>query len=207
MNGTPRLRSGFPSTPGTTARRQQPQDETPNTISSVSTGASVRSPSLPLAPESAPKKANTLQPVIPLTLLDAPQQRFYAIVIYAGLLIWKFFNWASVSDEGEGSWPMFFKWVVLDLIYLFALPELRIPWLEWSQSFVVCVSIVHIVMNWFLMFLVPVSYTAIHKLFLTFNSQLLSDSSALHLPSLHQGHVRARNLHFRTQRQGFQHIE
>jgi nucleoporin POM152 len=92
-----------------------------------------------------------------LTVLDAPSQRFYAIGLYAVLFLWKLYDWVSVAEEGEGSWGMFLKWIVIDIIYLFGLPELRIPWLEWSQTFVTGVYCAHVVIDWLLMFLVPVS--------------------------------------------------
>jgi len=90
-----------------------------------------------------------------LTVLDAPSQRFYAIGLYAVLFLWKLYDWVSVAEEGEGSWGMFLKWIVIDIIYLFGLPELRIPWLEWSQTFVTGVYCAHVVIDWLLMFLVP----------------------------------------------------
>lgn len=159
MNATPRLRSGFPTTPATTARRQIPQD-TPSTVGTVSSTASasrVKQQSLPQAPENAPAKPAGSQPLIPLTVLDAPSQRFYAFALYVGLLIWKLYNWVAVVEEGEGSWSMFLKWIVIDCVYFFVLPELRIPWLEPSQAVVTSIYLVHVVANWFLMFLVPVS--------------------------------------------------
>lgn len=158
MNGTPRLRSGFPSTPATTARRQLPQ-ETPSTIASVSSSGSPsarKQQALPLAPETAPVKPAGAQPLIPLTVLDAPSQRFYAFGLYVALLIWKLYNWVSVVEEGEGSWSLFLKWIIIDCAYFFILPELRIPWLEPSQAVVTSIYLVHVVINWFLMFLIPV---------------------------------------------------
>ncbi|VUC20712.1 unnamed protein product [Clonostachys rosea] len=160
MNATPRLRSGFPTTPATTARRQIPQD-TPSTVGTVSsTGSASRAKqqSLPLAPENAPAKPAGSQPLIPLTVLDAPSQRFYAFALYVGLLIWKLYNWVAVVEEGEGSWGMFLKWIVIDCVYFFVLPELRIPWLEPSQAVVTSIYLAHVVANWFLMFLVPVPF-------------------------------------------------
>jgi nucleoporin POM152 len=157
MNGTPRLRSGFPATPGTIDRRYSrlPQ-ETPSTIASASS-STTRSPTLPLAPENVPADTQAPKPVIPLTVLDAPSQRFYAIGVYTALLVWKLYDWLSVVEEGEGSWSMFLKWIVIDIVYLFGIPELRIPWLVWSQTFVTGLYCVHVILDWVLMFLVPVS--------------------------------------------------
>lgn len=159
MNATPRMRSGYPTTPGSTQRRELQNQETPSTIRSVSSfdGSTTKSPTLPLAPENVTASAGTSEPLIPLTILDAPQQRLYALTVYAGLLAWKLYDWLEVTDEGDGSWARFAKWIIIDFIYLFLLPELRIPWLEMSQSVVTCVYVAHVVFDWFLMFLVPVS--------------------------------------------------
>jgi nucleoporin POM152 len=158
MSSTPRLRSGYPATPGTVNRRHQ----TPRTSASSSTLSTTRSPTLPLAPETAPADTKAPTPVIPLTILDAPSQRFYAIGLYAALFVWKLYDWLSVAEEGNGSWAMFLKWNVIDLVYLFGIPELRIPWLVWSQSFVTGFYVVHVILNWLLMFLVPVSKPTRH---------------------------------------------
>lgn len=155
MSSTPRLRSGFPATPATGARRQKAQ-ETPSTVGSVSSaGGSARSPTLPLAPENAPSTL-TSQPVIPLTLLDAPQQRLYASGLYALLWAWKLYDWLQVVEDGDSSWWLFLKWILIDFAFLFGLPELRIPWLELSQAVVTTVFLVHFVTNYMLMFNIPV---------------------------------------------------
>lgn len=157
MNATPRLRSGFPATPGSVQRRDLSQQETPDTIRSVSSaGGSVKSPTLPLAPENAPANAGSSQPLIPLTILDAPQQRLYAFAVYVLLCSWKLYDWLEVTEDGEGSWSTFAKWIIIDFAYLFLLPELRIPWLEFSQSVVTGIYAAHVIVDWFLMFLVPV---------------------------------------------------
>lgn len=156
MSSTPRLRSGYPATPGTVARRKNTQ-ETPTTTGSVSSaGGSARSPTLPLAPENAPSNT-TSAPVIPLTFLDAPQQRLYASVVYAVLWAWKLYDWLEVVEDGDSSWWLFLKWILIDFAFLFGLPELRIPWLELSQTVVISVFSGHLIMNYMLMFNIPVS--------------------------------------------------
>lgn len=159
MSATPRLRSGFPTTPGSAHRRHAQEQETPSTIGSISSagGSTTKSPTLPLAPENVTANAGGSEPLIPLTVLDAPQQRFYAFALYVGLWGWKLYDWLQVAEDGDGSWSSFAKWIIIDFAYLFLLPELRIPWLELSQSVVTCVYMGHVVINWFLMFLVPVS--------------------------------------------------
>lgn len=107
---------------------------------------------LPVAPQAggAPPTANP--PVIPLNILDAPTQRLYAVAVYAALLAWKFYDWAGVVEEDTESLWLFLKWVAIDCAFLFGLPELRIPWLELSQPFVISAFFIHAFIDWSLMF-------------------------------------------------------
>lgn len=159
MSATPRLRSGYPQTPATAAPGRNLQ-ETPSTVASGSSVAgSTKSPTatLPLAPEQAPRqRGGANEPLIPVQLLDAPQQRFYAFAVYALLWAWKLYDWLKVVEEGDSSWWLFFKWIFIDFAYLFGLPELRIPWLELSQLVVTSVFTSHLVINYMLMFNIPV---------------------------------------------------
>ncbi|TQV98267.1 hypothetical protein V2A60_007978 [Cordyceps javanica] len=158
MSATPRLRSGYPSTPGTAAPRRNVQ-QTPSTVGSVSSTASFnKSATLPLAPEKAVRQNQASQPLIPLTLLDAPQQRFYAFAVYVLLWAWKLYDWLQVVEEGDSSWWLFFKWIFIDFAFLFGLPELRIPWLELSQFLVTSVFMSHLVINYMLMFNIPLPW-------------------------------------------------
>jgi hypothetical protein len=92
-----------------------------------------------------------------LTLLDAPQQRLYAVGVYVLLWAWKLYDWLKVVEDGEVSWALFLKWVLIDFAFLFGLPELRIPWLELSQFAVLSAFSAHVILNYFLMFNIPVS--------------------------------------------------
>lgn len=163
MSSTPRLRSGFPSTPTTVPRRSNQYDDTPSTVGSLgsisSNGASTRSykaQALPQAPEREAAEAASSQPLIPLTLIDAPQQRLYAFGVYVVLWGWKLFDWLSVIEEGEASWWLFLKWFFIDFGFLFGLPELRIPWLELSQPVVSTIVAFHAFLNYMLMFNIQV---------------------------------------------------
>jgi nucleoporin POM152 len=142
-------------TPGTTAttrakqRTPHPRDASPT--------PQRKTPILPLAPESAtPNLGN--QPVIPLTIIDAPSQRFYAFAVYVGLFAWRFYDWIQLVEDDEVSWWLFLKWVFVDCAFLFGLPELRIPWLELSQPVVFTIFAFHAVLNYTLMFNIPVSF-------------------------------------------------
>lgn len=155
MNETPRLRAGYPETPATAVPARRRNDETPTP---TPTGRSTRSPKLPLAPENVAAGAAGPQPVIPLTLLDAPQQRLYAFGVYALLWAWKLFDWIQVVEDGDTSWWLFLKWIFIDFAFLFGVPELRIPWLELSQPIVTTIFSFHVVLNYMLMFNIPVSH-------------------------------------------------
>ncbi|KAM5352090.1 hypothetical protein ACJ41O_004813 [Fusarium nematophilum] len=156
---TPRLRSGFPATPATAARRYNNQ-QTPSSAGSPSSGkgSSSKSPSLPLAPESVRPQTAVSQPVIPLTVLDAPQQRLYAFGVYVLLWAWKLYDWLQVVEDGDTSWFLFLKWIFIDFAFLFGVPELRIPWLELSQPVVTTFFTLHLVLNYMLMFNIPIPW-------------------------------------------------
>ncbi|KID78475.1 Nucleoporin POM152 [Metarhizium brunneum] len=160
MSATPRLRSGFPATPATAPRRQNPQ-ETPSTVGTVSSnGNSAKSPTLPLAPENNTARRVASDPLIPLTFLDAPQQRLYALAVYVLLWAWKLYDWLQVIEDGDSSWWLFIKWIFIDFAFLFGLPELRIPWLELSQFIVTTLFAGHVVFNYMLMFNIPLPWQA-----------------------------------------------
>lgn len=60
-------------------------------------------------------------------------------------------------QEETASLGYFVKWFVLDGIFLYGMPLMRIPWLEWSETTSSMAWILHAGMNAMLMFRVPVS--------------------------------------------------
>lgn len=183
MNGTPRVNAGgFPQTPGTAAA--QPGPLRPG-----------RNP-LPPAPENVGRQGPAGQPVIPLNLIDAPSQRFYAFAIYVALLAWRFYDWVQMLEDNGSSFYYFSKWILFDFAYLFTLPSLRIPWLELSNPAVLTIFFAHFLFNWLLMFNIPVPWHAwllgIVKLFydsgeLSISERSVKVSSILHNHSLIMG--------------------
>jgi len=151
MNGTPRLGSSYPSTPDSV--KKPTSTGTPTAGTAASTGV------LSSAPESAMSTRGTNTPLIPLNLVDAPSQRLYVFAIYVALLGWRLYDWGKlVEDEADSLW-LFIKWVATDaVVFLYGLPALRIPWLEWSNPAITSVFLVHAVMNGMLMFRIPVSH-------------------------------------------------
>ncbi|TGJ78565.1 hypothetical protein E0Z10_g10199 [Xylaria hypoxylon] len=179
---TPRGRvGGFPDTPAAAAR-QPADDQNPQRPRA----------SLPPAPERA--TAPESQPLIPLTIIDAPTQRFYACAIYAALFAWRLYDYLQVQDNGAHA-SYFFKWALIDAVYLFSLPHLRIPWLELSSEFVLIAFIITVVSDWWLMYNIPLPFQgwllAVLKVFydkeLAISEHNVKLSSILHNSSLIMG--------------------
>ncbi|KAH0543992.1 hypothetical protein FGG08_001759 [Glutinoglossum americanum] len=138
MNGTPRLRSAYPSTPQTGS----------------SGGHGPVSP-LRSVPTASGDQLTPGGPLIPFHLVDAPSQRFYALAVYVGLFGWRLYDWYRLVEEDGDSiaefWN-FLKWGAIDGVFLYGLPGLRIPWLEWSWTTTTTIFLVHAIMDGFLMF-------------------------------------------------------
>jgi nucleoporin POM152 len=156
MNGTPRLRPGaFPSTP-----RTEPVQRT-SFGSSTSSNATPQRPTSKLPPVSklrtASKPEPPPEPLISLAFVDAANQRLSVFFIYIGLLLWRLYDFYTLVYGGsnESLW-LFLKWVSIDGVFLFALPALRIPWLEFSSPFLVVVLLGHVVLDGMIMFRVGV---------------------------------------------------
>ncbi|KAI2634476.1 hypothetical protein GGS21DRAFT_104520 [Xylaria nigripes] len=148
MSFTPRSRvGGFPETPVAGFRRRtRPRSPTPPRDQKPK---SVLSP----VPESKPTPASA--PFIPLTIIDAPTQRFYACAIYVALFGWRLYDYLQVQESSAHT-SYFFKWVFIDALYLFSLPQLRIPWLELSSEFIIGAFIVTTIGDWWLMYNIPI---------------------------------------------------
>jgi nucleoporin POM152 len=110
-------------------------------------------------PDSAATTTLSGNPVIPVNLIDAPTQRLCTLAIYGLLFAWRLYDWWTLVEEDTKSISYFFKWCMIDLAYMFGVPLLRIPWLEWSDTASFLATIAHAVINMMLMFRIPVSYT------------------------------------------------
>ena len=144
MNGTPRLRSAYPSTP-----RSQTKDEQHGVAAGVS------SPQVPLPMQSKPQQ-DPQAPMIPFTLVDAPSQRLYVAFFYLGLIVWRLCDYYGLLSNDTDSFQLFMKWVVIDGIVLYGLPGLKIPWLQWSSATMTMLFALHAAFDYVLMFRVPV---------------------------------------------------
>ena len=145
MSSTPRLRSVYPSTPASDQKSRAQHDTT--TI--------------------APKLRYTLQPtpsdstnisdsIIPLTIVGAPRQRLCVSAFYVALTLWRLSDYFGLSSGQEESLWLFLKWLAIDAVFLYGLPELQIPWLQWSSSTTAMLVIIHTLLNAILMFQIPV---------------------------------------------------
>lgn len=146
MNGTPRLRSAYPSTP----QIRQTRDERHGTA------AGVASPKVPPPTESTvPQEPQG--PMISFSLVDAPSQRLYVALFYLGLIVWRLCDYYGLVSDETDSFQLFMKWVVIDGVVLYGLPGLKIPWLQWSSTTMTMLFALHAIFDYVLMFRVPVS--------------------------------------------------
>lgn len=181
MNSTPRLRSAYPSGPAP-GEKQYSHGAT----FKGSHGSQGFRSSLPPATLLNPK---TPTPMIPFTVVDAPSQRLYVTLFYTALTIWRLYDYFGlVTDEAESLW-MFMKWLAVDSVFLYGLPELQIPWLQWSSSMTAVLVILHTVLNALLMFRIPVSLTLCSDKSGELDADSHIDSHYILVPGIFQTHV------------------
>nr|KMM64364.1 hypothetical protein CPAG_00716 [Coccidioides posadasii RMSCC 3488] len=153
MSDTPRLRSAFPQTPKTSERTHG----TKHSYDSVLSQDGTRSQTAPNKPHPSVQgdgqDANI--PLIAFDIIDAPSQRLYVAAFYVFLNAWRLYEYWESSDDLDSTW-LFLKWISIDAAFLFGLPALRIPWLEWAFSTSLAVFLLHAVANVFLMFHIPI---------------------------------------------------
>ena len=141
MNGTPQLRSAWPSTP-TSGLKKVMQDES--------------SPASQAGSSSLPVLEVETAPAIPLSIVDAPSQRLFVSLLFLAMNIWRIYDYMALSADGVDSFWLFTKWVGIDTAFLYSLSGLNIPWLKWSSSTFTMLFIGHAMLNWLLMFQIPV---------------------------------------------------
>lgn len=118
-------------------------------------GSAQTKPSLPSVPQISTTVSSSA-PLIPVTLVDAPSQRLYTLAIYGLLLVWRLYDWWLLVEEDTHSIALFVKWACIDLVFIFGVPLLRIPWLEWSDTTCLSAYFIHAFINGMLMFRIPV---------------------------------------------------
>jgi nucleoporin POM152 len=144
MNGTPRLRSAFPSTPSS-RRKARDHDASMSEVPKTSVAL----------PNLTASTSDASAPLVPFRVVDAPSQRLYITLFYLGLTIWRLYDFSRLV-ETDSLW-LFMKWVVIDSAFLYGLPALRVPWMQWSSSTITILFLIHGALNAILMFGISVS--------------------------------------------------
>lgn len=145
MNSTPRLRSAFPSTPS--SRLKAREDDASKAEAQTFPGA------LPIISAST---TDASLPLVPFDVVDAPSQRLYITLFYLGLTIWRLYDFSRLAVVETDSLWLFMKWVAIDSAFLYGLPALRVPWLQWSSSTITILFLMHGALNAVLMFRISV---------------------------------------------------
>ncbi|KAJ4384723.1 hypothetical protein N0V86_000325 [Didymella sp. IMI 355093] len=188
MNGaTPARRGpgGFPATP------HQPRDRSPGARSpnaSTPSRPNVRSP-IQDVPRAAPPPSG---PVIPSDILDPAQQRFYLFAVYIALWAYRSYDFYTLAVEEDESLWLCLKWCFFDMIFMFGVPLLEIPWLEWSNGAAFLLFVAHAALDVMLMFRIgiPVQAWAVSLVGFLWDSELaisersVKPGSILHNASL-----------------------
>jgi nucleoporin POM152 len=92
-----------------------------------------------------------------VSILDAPSQRRWALAVYVALLAWRLYDYSTLVKDDADSLFYFMKWTMIDGLFMYGLPALRIPWLEWSGPTSLALFVTHAFIDWILMFRVAVS--------------------------------------------------
>lgn len=155
MNGTPQVRrgvGGFPATPQNTNRSpgvRSPSGSTPR--------PNVRSP-LPDLPKATPQSSSG--PLIPSDILDPAQQRFYVFALYIALWAYRSYDFYTLAVEDDESLWLCLKWCFIDVLFMFGVPLLEIPWLEWTNSGAFLLFVLHAALDVVLMFRIGIPVQA-----------------------------------------------
>jgi nucleoporin POM152 len=132
-------------------------------------------------------------PLIPTDWIDAPSQRFYAFALYLALMSWRAYDWNTLQDSEEQSLWLFMKWLFIDGTFLFGLPSMRIPWLEWQSQTTLLMFLAHAAIDAMLMFQIGIpvgaGFAAIGRSFwgayeMAVNEHNVNPQSVMHNESL-----------------------
>ena len=152
MNGTPRLRSAFPSTPSSSKSRLKAKEY----------DASKSEAPVPVLPKlTASTNDDVLTPLVPFSIVDAPTQRLYITLFYLSLTIWRLYDFSRLIEVETDSLWLFMKWVAIDSAFFYGLPALRVPWMQWSSSTTTILFLMHGALNAVLMFRISVGGTSV----------------------------------------------
>ncbi|KXT16425.1 hypothetical protein AC579_5114 [Pseudocercospora musae] len=154
MERTPRPRTGaWPNTP-------QPRDTLRQSDAFRRQSPASRQKPLPHIPTLKTAPSPPSEPLIPTHIIDAPTQRLYATAFWVALCTWRIYDYLGLQESDEQSLWLFMKWVAMDGVFLFGLPGLRIPWLEWSSATMTFIFLAHAIADAMLMFRIPIPIMA-----------------------------------------------
>ncbi|EUC40932.1 hypothetical protein COCMIDRAFT_9281 [Bipolaris oryzae ATCC 44560] len=157
MNGTPARRGvgGFPQTPHNNANaNRSPGLQSPE---ASSPRPNIRSP-LPDLPKAPPQP--TSGPLIPSDILDPAQQRFYVFAVYVALWAYRSYDFYTLALEDDESLWLCLKWCFFDVLFMFGVPLLEIPWLEWGNGAAFLLFVMHAGIDVMLMFRIGIPVQA-----------------------------------------------
>lgn len=125
-------------------------------------------------------------------MLDPAQQRFYLFAIYVALWAYRSYDFYTLAVEEDESLWLCLKWCFFDMIFMFGVPLLEIPWLEWSNGAAFLLFVVHAALDVMLMFRIgiPVQAWAVSLVGFLWDSELaisersVKPGSILHNASL-----------------------
>ena len=160
MNGTPARRGpgGFPQTPGPyrSPGGDARSPRSPNASTNTPSRPNVRS-TLSEMPQAPPRSSG---PLISTAILDAAQQRFYLFAFYVLIWAWRLYDFFTLLSEDDESLTLCLKWCFVDMCFIFGVPLLEIPWLEWSNATAFVLFLVHAGLDVMLMFRIGVPLQA-----------------------------------------------
>ncbi|OAL27816.1 hypothetical protein AYO20_09669 [Fonsecaea nubica] len=157
MNGTPRLRSAFPTTPRTDPRRRTFNNNERSALGSPPSPFPERPSPIIRPVKTAGERAGAPTPLIPTEIVDVPSQRFYVLGFYIALTAWRLYNSYNVENDLDSTW-LFLKWIGIDAAFFVALPAFKIPWLEFSFPTAFTLWLLHALANAFLMYKIPIPF-------------------------------------------------
>ncbi|PSN62488.1 hypothetical protein BS50DRAFT_577393 [Corynespora cassiicola Philippines] len=160
MNGTPARRGpgGFPQTPGPyrSPGGDARSPRSPSASTNTPSRPNVRS-TLSEMPQAPPRSSG---PLISTAILDAAQQRFYLFAFYVLIWAWRLYDFFTLLSEDDESLTLCLKWCFVDMCFIFGVPLLEIPWLEWSNATAFVLFLVHAGLDVMLMFRIGVPLQA-----------------------------------------------
>jgi nucleoporin POM152 len=98
--------------------------------------------------------------LIPSDILDPAQQRFYVFALYVALWAYRTYDFYTLAVEEDESLWLCLKWCFFDVLFMFGVPLLEIPWLEWGNGAAFLLFVLHAGLDVMLMFRIGIPVQA-----------------------------------------------